>query len=168
MALPVLALWNVLEWWGHLRLHRPGKSALSRALYKRHALTHHRFFTHECPTLRDSRDLKIVFFPAFALPVLTAMAIVPAVVIALLVSVNAALVAMIAWVASYLVFELFHLGAHLPEGQWFARLPLVATMRRHHQRHHDPRIMMAKNMNFTVPVSDWVARTCETPARAAR
>jgi hypothetical protein len=151
----VLVGWNLLEWHGHRLLHRPGSSGLSRALYTRHTLTHHRFFTDAHSTLRDARDLKIVFFPTFALPALTALALVPAGLVWGIASLNAALVTLASVVLAYLVFELFHLCAHLPEGAWIGGVPIVSTMRRHHRAHHDPRIMMTRNMNFTLPLADW-------------
>jgi len=161
MIVPVVLGWNVLEWAGHKALHRPGKSALSRALYTRHTLTHHRFFTQENATLRDSRDLKIVFFPTFALPLITVLAAIPAAVVWLALSLNAALIVLITAVALYLLFEIFHLCAHLPETAWVTRLPLISTMRRHHLAHHDPAIMMTTNMNFTLPWADWYFKTCD-------
>ena len=162
-ALPVLLLWNLLEWYGHRALHRPGQGKLSRALYTRHTLTHHRFFTLQCATLRDARDLKIVFFPSFALPLLTLMALPAVGLLFLLAGRNAALVALISWVGIYLVFEFMHLCAHLPEGQWLTRVPGIAAMRRHHQLHHDPRRMMDTNLNFTFPFADWLKRSLSQP-----
>ncbi|MBU6271191.1 MAG: sterol desaturase family protein [Betaproteobacteria bacterium] len=159
VALPVVLIWNWLEWLGHRALHTPGRGALARALYTRHTLTHHRFFTRQAGALRDSRDLKIVFFPWFAILVLAAMALPAVLLIGLLVSVNAAAVAFAAWVGIYLVFEFMHLCAHLPEGAWLARVPGIAAMRRHHLAHHDPRLMMQANMNFTLPLADWLAGT---------
>ncbi len=153
--------WNLLEWWGHKMLHRPGKSALSRALYTRHTLTHHRFFTEEHGVLEGPRDLKIVFFPAFALPLITLMALVPAAVVWLAISLNAGLVFLISTVAMYLLFEAFHLCAHLPDTHWITRIPLVDTMRRHHLAHHDPSLMMTHNMNFTLPWADWFFETSD-------
>src|SRR5690554_3749035 len=74
----VVLAWNLVEWYGHKLLHRPGSNSLSRALYTRHTLTHHRFFTHQNGVLDNSRDLKIVFFPVFALPAITVLAMAPA------------------------------------------------------------------------------------------
>ena len=37
--------------------------------------------------------------------------------------------------------------------------PGLAAMRRHHLAHHDPRLMMQANMNFTLPLADWLAGT---------
>ena len=158
----VVVAWNWLEWYGHAKvLHRPGNSAFSRALYTRHALTHHRFFTQENATLRDGRDLKIVFFPAFALPGIIVMAAVPATIVGFALSRNAGLVIVITTVAMYLLFEAFHLCSHLPDSSWVTRLPIVNSMRRHHRAHHDQSLMMTTNMNFTLPLADWYYGTCD-------
>lgn len=158
----IVAGWNWLEWWGHARvLHRPGSNAFTRALYQRHTLTHHRFFTLDDANLRDARDLKIVFFPLFALPAIIAMASVAAGVLALAGFVNAGLMVVISAVSMYLLFEAFHLCAHLPDRAWLRHMPLVNTMRRHHRAHHDTSIMMTHNMNFTLPLADWYFDTCD-------
>jgi hypothetical protein len=160
---PLVVLgWNWVEWYVHLKvLHRPGRNAVSRVLYNRHALTHHKFFTQADATLRDARDLKIVFFPAFALPAIIVLTGIPALVVGLLVSRNAGLMIVIATVAMYLLFEAFHLCAHLPERSWLTTLPIVNSMRRHHRAHHDQALMMTTNMNFTLPISDWCFKTCD-------
>lgn len=161
LIVPVVLTWNVLEWVGHRALHRPGTTKLSKALYTRHTLTHHRFFTQEFPTLRDTRDLKIVFFPEFALPAITLLAAVPAAIAWAVISLNAALVVLLTVASLYLLFEVFHLCAHLPERAWVTRLPVISTMRRHHLAHHDPSLMMSTNMNFTLPWSDWYFKTID-------
>ena len=164
----VIAGFNLLEWWGHLKvLHRPGKSAFARALYTRHALTHHRFFTQDDATLRDARDLKIVFFPLFALPAIIVLTGVPSLLLGLLLSRNAGLGVMMATVAMYLLFEAFHLCAHLPASVLLTRLPLVSMMRRHPRAHHDQAIMMSHNMNFTLPLADWCLGTWHREAAPA-
>ncbi len=158
----VVLAWNWVEWFVHLKvLHRPGQGTVSRLLYKRHALTHHRFFTQENANLRDTRDLAIVFFPSFALPAIAAMAALPAVLVGVLLSANAGLLMLITTVAMYLLFEAMHLCAHLPERVWLSRLPIVNSMRRHHRAHHDQALMMTTNMNFTLPLADWYFETCD-------
>lgn len=161
--IPLVVLgWNWVEWYVHMKvLHRPGKGAVARALYTRHALTHHRFFTQSDSNLRDARDLKIVFFPAFAEPAILVMAAIPALAAGWLLSRNAGLMILLSTAVMYLLFETMHLCAHLPERAWLARLPLVNTMRRHHRAHHDQALMMTTNMNFTLPWADWLLNTCD-------
>lgn len=159
----VILAFNGLEWWGHLKvLHRPGKSAFARALYQRHAQTHHRFFILANADLRDARDCKIVFFPLFALPALIVFTAIPAALLAWAGFANAGLMLVLTTTAMYLLFEAIHLASHLPDDSWVARIPLVDTMRRHHRRHHDQAIMMTHNMTFTVPLMDWWFGTWDT------
>ena len=153
--------WNALEWYGHRALHRPGSSAFSKALYKRHALTHHRFFTAQMASLRDTRDLKIVFFPTFALPAIISVSLAPACLLWALVSLNAALLLVATTVIMYLLFEALHLCAHLPSKVWITRLPIINTMCRHHRAHHNPKLMPTTNMNFTLPWADWYFKSCD-------
>lgn len=47
-------------------LHRPLRF-LAPFTFKIHALQHHRFFTADCVTWRDSRDFHIMLFPPFAI-----------------------------------------------------------------------------------------------------
>jgi hypothetical protein len=159
ILVPVIVGWNFLEWHGHRALHRPGTGALARALYQRHTLTHHRFFTDTHGQLRDSRDLRIVFFPVYALPLLTLLSLPPLLAVGFAFSRNAALIGLAGVVGIYLLFELMHLCAHLPDGAWPTRLAGVRAMRRHHLAHHDPQRMMASNMNFTFPLADWIRGT---------
>ena len=67
-VIPAVVLgWNFVEWSVHkFVLHRPGKSKIARALYTRHTLQHHQFYTSDHHTFESDRDLKIVFFPVFA------------------------------------------------------------------------------------------------------
>jgi hypothetical protein len=160
MIPPVVLGWNLVEWYVHLKvLHRPGKGKVARILYNRHTLTHHRFYTHEYATLRDTRDLSIVFFPVFALPAIIAIACIPALGAGFLISRNAGLMIVLSTVTMYLLFELFHLCAHLPENTWVGKIPVVNSMSRHHRAHHDHALMMTTNMNFTLPVADWYFKT---------
>src|SRR6266404_7260227 len=53
---------NMFEWWIHKYvMHRPVWGLMG--IYKRHTLAHHEFFTDAEPTLDNSRDFRIVFFP---------------------------------------------------------------------------------------------------------
>ena len=55
--------------------------------------------------------------------------------------------------------EAMHLCAHLPAGSQLARLPGIRAMSAHHRQHHDPRVMMDGNMNFTFPLADWLLQS---------
>ena len=57
---------NLFEWALHrFLLHRPVPGFMG--IYKRHTLAHHQFFTDHEPTIDDTRDFRITFFPPYAL-----------------------------------------------------------------------------------------------------
>ena len=74
-VVPVSA--NVFEWWIHrFIMHRPVTGFMG--IYKRHTLAHHQFFTDVEPTIDNSRDFRITFFPPYALVAFIAMSVPPA------------------------------------------------------------------------------------------
>jgi hypothetical protein len=80
---------NLFEWWIHrFVMHRPikGFGNFFMAIYTRHTLAHHQFFTDYEPTIDNLRDFRIVFFPPYALVSFILMSIPPA---AILILVNA-------------------------------------------------------------------------------
>lgn len=158
----VVVGWNFVEWSVHkFVLHRPGKSKVARALYHRHTMQHHQFFTQEHHTFESDRDLKIVFFPVFALPGVLFLSSPFALAAWLVVSGNAALLVIASVAGMYMLFEIMHFCAHAPENAFLKAMPLINTMRRHHVAHHDQKIMMERNMNFTLPLFDWLMGTSD-------
>ncbi len=154
--------WNFVEWGVHAHiLHRPRKHPILLALYQRHTHTHHRFFTHDHAAYHDANDLKIVFFPVFALPVVLLLASPVALVAWMSISANAALVMMATVAAMYILFEVMHLCSHVPDNAFVRYCPLINTMRRHHIAHHNQRQMMTTNMTFTFPFADWLMGTSD-------
>src|SRR5476649_2899281 len=62
----VLLSGNIFEWWIHRYvMHRPVTGFMG--IYRRHTLAHHQFFTDSAPTIDDTRDFRITFFPPYAL-----------------------------------------------------------------------------------------------------
>ncbi|MES2535717.1 MAG: sterol desaturase family protein [Pseudomonadota bacterium] len=163
IAIPVVVVvWNFMEWYVHLKvLHVPRKNKIARALYTRHTLTHHQFFTDADPTFKSARDLRIIFFPAFALPVVILLAAPGAFLLGWVLSPNAGWLAIATTVLLYLIFEAFHFCAHLPDNSVVRNIPILNTMRRHHIAHHDQNLMMKYNLNFTLPLADWFFNTSD-------
>lgn len=154
--------WNFGEWWAHLYiLHRPHKNKILRALYKRHTLAHHQFFTHDSAIIENKNDLIIVFFPVYALPAILLLSSPVAFLLWLVVSLNTALLLMTTVAFMYILFEVMHLCSHVPDNAVIRNFPLINTMRRHHIAHHNHQLMMDKNMTFTLPVADWLMGTCD-------
>ena len=143
---------NFAEWATHRGpMHHPGIPAI---LYQRHTLLHHASFTHESMAVRSHRELRIVLFPLWALLVPAGIVGIGALGIAALTTPNAARVFYATALGYYLLYEWCHLTYHLPDAWWITRTRMVSFMRRHHQRHHDPRVMTKKNFNVTFPIAD--------------
>jgi hypothetical protein len=151
---------NVFEWWLHKYvMHRPVKGLMG--IYNRHTLAHHRFFTDVEPTIDNTRDFRIVFFPPYALVAFMALSLPPAALLGALGLANAGWLLLLTNVALYLNYELFHYCCHVKDDRLVRFIPLVNSIRRHHIAHHDPAIMMERNFNLTYPVADWFFGTSD-------
>jgi hypothetical protein len=162
VALAVFLGANVLEWvMHHYVMHRPHKNAIARAIYRRHTLMHHQFFTKMNYAIDSMRDFRIVFFPPYTEVAAITAATPAALVFAWLFGANAGWLTILVIVVLYMIYESFHLCCHVREN-WFVRhMPLVNTIRRHHIAHHEQSIMMRFNMNLTFPIADWLFRTSD-------
>src|SRR5260221_7309810 len=71
LTIPVVGLaCNIFEWALHRYvMHRPRQNRALRAIYKRHTLNHHQFFTREEMRFDGTRDWRVTFFPPHALVV---------------------------------------------------------------------------------------------------
>jgi hypothetical protein len=77
---------------------------------------------------------------------------------------NAGYILMITIVGQYLIYETFHYCCHVRDN-WFVRhSAFINTIRRHHTAHHNYGIMMARNLNLTFPIADWVMGTSDSIA----
>jgi hypothetical protein len=151
---------NAFEWWIHRYvMHRPVKGFMG--IYKRHTLAHHQFFTHIEPTIDNTRDFRIVFFPPYALVAFMALSLPPAAVIGALGLPNAGWLLLITNVALYLNYELFHYCCHVKDDWIVQHIPLVNSIRRHHIAHHNTALMMERNFNLTYPIADWFFGTSD-------
>src|SRR3954462_8933940 len=108
LVIPVaFCIANAFEWWIHRYvMHRPVKGFMG--IYKRHTLAHHQFFTHIEPTIDNTRDFRIVFFPPYALVAFMARALVPAALLDAVGLPNAGLLLLLTNGGLYLNYELFH------------------------------------------------------------
>ncbi|MEQ1610668.1 MAG: fatty acid hydroxylase family protein [Hyphomonadaceae bacterium] len=158
----VLLVSNMLEWAMHLYvMHRPRRNPIARAIYSRHTLMHHQFFTEHNYTIEGPRDFRIVLFPPYTQIAALALAAPGSFVLGLVLGANAGWLSMIMVVSHYMIYEFFHFCCHVPDN-WFVRnAPFVNTIRRHHVAHHEQAIMMHYNMNLTFPISDWLFGTSD-------
>lgn len=163
LAIPVVfLLCNLFEWAVHRYImHRPTKIPGLRAVYARHTLNHHQFFTDSEMRFRDHQDWRVTVFPPFALVTFTMMSAPPALVLGLLISPNVGWLVIMTTTSMYLLYEFMHFCCHVNEN-WFVRnCPFVNTLRRHHFAHHNSRLMMETNMNLTFPIADWLFDTSD-------
>jgi hypothetical protein len=161
LVIPVaFCLSNVFEWWIHKYvMHRPVKGLMG--IYNRHTLAHHQFFTDVEPSFDNTRDLRIVFFPPYALVTFMLISLVPAAILGWVGLPNAAWLLLITNVALYLNYELFHYCCHVKDDRIVRHIPLVNSIRRHHIAHHNQAIMMERNFNLTYPIADWFFGTSD-------
>jgi hypothetical protein len=163
LTIPVTFLFtNLFEWAVHrFVMHRPVNIKGLRAIYERHTLNHHQFFTDEEMRFRDHKDWRVTVFPPYALVVFILMSIPGGLVLGWLLSPNVGWLFMCTTTGMYLIYEFMHFCCHVDEN-WFVRTcPFVNTLRRHHTAHHNARLMMETNMNLTFPIADWLFGTSD-------
>lgn len=163
LTIPVVfLLCNFFEWFLHAQImHRPQKNRALRAIYTRHTLMHHQFFTREEMRFAGHHDWRVTVFPPYALVVFILMSTPGALIIGYLISANVGWLLICTTTSLYLIYEFMHFCCHVNDG-WFVRTcPFVNTIRRHHTAHHNQGIMMETNMNLTFPVSDWLFGTSD-------
>ncbi len=158
----VFLLCNIFEWAVHRYvMHRPINIPGLRAVYVRHTLNHHQFFSDHEMRFRDHKDWRVTVFPPFALVTFSMMSIPPALILGLLITGNVGWLVICTTTSMYLVYEFMHFCCHVNES-WFVRsCPFVNTLRRHHFAHHNAHLMMEKNMNLTFPIADWLFGTSD-------
>jgi hypothetical protein len=153
-----LALANIVEYLVHRHLmHRDTR--LLHAMYVRHTVRHHAYFTREDIDVTSPDDLHAVLFPPVLLFFFAAVALVLAALVALLLGRAAGLLFFAIALTYYLAYEVLHLCAHLPASSALARAPVLRRLLRHHRLHHAPSVMNQGNYNIVFPLGDWLFGT---------
>ncbi|MBO68351.1 MAG: fatty acid hydroxylase [Acidiferrobacteraceae bacterium] len=153
---------NLFEWYLHRYvMHRPVNIPGLKAIYDRHTLNHHQFFTDSEMRFLNHRDWRVTVFPTYALVVFTLISIPPALIVGLMVASNVGWLFISTTVSMYLVYEFMHFCCHVNENVFVANCPFVNTLRRHHTAHHNQSMMMDRNMNLTFPIADWLFGTSD-------
>ncbi|MEW6055732.1 MAG: fatty acid hydroxylase family protein [Bdellovibrionota bacterium] len=139
-------------------LHR--RTRFFGLLFQRHTLEHHHFFTAEHLQVEKVDDFKVVLFPAWLIVFFFGFFAIPVgYVFHQLLSANAGYLFAATSLGYFLNYEWLHLAYHIDERSWLARLPLLKGLRKHHQVHHDPRLMSRYHFNITYPICDWLFQT---------
>ena len=158
----VLLASNIFEWLLHVQvMHRPRKWKGFRAIYTRHMLMHHQFFTDKEMRFAGQHDWRVTVFPPYALVVFILMSTPPALVAGFVISANVGWLVIATTTSLYLLYEFMHFCCHIGENRFVRYCPFVNTIRRHHAAHHDQSIMMERNMNLTFPIADWMFGTSD-------
>jgi hypothetical protein len=163
LVVPVVFMFaNFFEWWIHRYvMHRPSNFPMFRAIYSRHTMMHHQFFTDQEMRFADHHDWRVTFFPPYALVVFTFMSIPPAIIAGLVISANVGWLVITTTTSMYLIYEFMHFCCHVDENVFVRHMPFVNTIRRHHTAHHNQSIMMERNMNLTFPIMDCLMGTSD-------
>ncbi len=160
LTIPLTFLYaNVSEYLGHRGpMHR--KSRFLSAVFVRHSLEHHAFFTDEAPAFDTSQDYKAVLFPPVLIVFFLACFAAPVgAVLYFAVSPNVCFLFVLTAVLYFLNYELLHFAYHANPQSPIGRLPLVRHLRKHHLEHHNPALMSRYNFNITYPICDWLFGT---------
>jgi hypothetical protein len=159
LAVPVVFLLsNGFEWAAHKDLlHRPRWPF--KQLYRKHTPEHHVVYVEDDMSIRDWRELRLVLIPAVGvLGIVVSLAPLAALTGALLTP-NVGWLVLLTGGLYMVGYELSHLSYHLPPDSFVGRWSLVRLLRRHHARHHNPRLMRRWNFNVTIPLFDWLHGT---------
>jgi len=145
---------NFAEYSGHKRqMHRPRPPF--EAIYRRHTVEHHHYFTHEAMAYESPRDFKMVLFPPILIIFFFGLFAVPTGALLWLVATpNVARLFVVTAVGYYLMYEWLHFSYHLAPDGVVGRLWILRALRRHHTTHHDLALMGKWNFNLTVPICD--------------
>ncbi len=160
LVVPLTFLYtNFFEYVGHRYPMHHRYQAL-KAVFKRHTMQHHHFFTNEQMNCDTVNDFKIILFPPVLLIFFSVFFVLPVFgLIYYLFSMNAALLYVATTLLYYLNYEWLHLAYHLPETSWVYKIPGLKLLRRLHHNHHNLKEMDKYNFNISYPVFDLVFGT---------
>ena len=164
LIIPITLIFaNLFEWWIHKYvMHKPLNFPGAKAIYSRHTLQHHQFFTEHEMRFAGTHDWRVTLFPPYALAIFIAVLSAPAVIfLNLVISSNVGWLFIITTTSFYLLYEIMHFCCHVDDNIFVRNMPFINTIRRHHAAHHNKGIMMAQNMNLTFPFADWLFGTSD-------
>lgn len=154
---------NFMEWLAHrgpMHHRRPYMDIV----FQRHTLTHHEYFHHDTMEADTHREWYYVLFPAWGIVAIFLPAVPVCLLAYFVLSANVAWLFLLVAASYYILYEWLHLAYHFPESHWLGRTALVARLRRHHEFHHNKRLMQKYNFNVTFPIADYLFGTAYRPA----
>ena len=155
LTIPLTFLYaNLSEYLGH-RGPMHHRTRFLTAVFERHTILHHSFFTDEAPSFDSSKDFKAVLFPPVLLIFfISAFAVPVGAMLYFLVSPNVCYLFVMTAVLYFLNYELLHFAYHTDPDSRIGKLPFLNRLRRHHLIHHNRRLMSRYNFNITYPICD--------------
>lgn len=167
LVVPAVVLFaNFYEWYVH-------KTVLHRrfwpfgVVYEKHTPMHHMVYVEEDMAIRDVRELRLVLIPAAGVLGIVLAAAPIAIGLAALWSAAAGWLFLLTTSLFMVSYEVLHLCYHAPADSFIGRRRIIAVLRAHHARHHDPRLMQRYNFNVTIPLFDWLMGTMAPKQGAA-
>jgi hypothetical protein len=159
LVVPLVCLFaNLFEHQVHKRvLHR--RTWPFEVIYDKHTPMHHVMYVEHDMALRDPREMRLVLMPAMGVLGIVLSAAPLAIVVGRFWSASAGWLFLLTTSLFMVSYELLHLAYHAPADSLVGRNAIIAKLRAHHARHHEPRLMQRYNFNVTVPLFDWVLGT---------
>ena len=160
----VVLVANYYEW----RVHRDvlhKRFWPFEVIYDKHTPMHHMVYVENDMAIRDVNEFRLVLIPAAGVLGIVLAAAPVAVAVAHFWSSAAGWLFLLSASLFMVSYEVLHLCYHAPADSFVGRRPLIARLRAHHARHHDPRLMQRYNFNVTVPIFDWIMGTMAPPKR---
>lgn len=159
LTVPLVFLFaNAFEWHVHRNvLHRRFRPAT--LLYEKHTPLHHGIYTEHDMEMLSTQEFRLVLIPAFGVLGIVVVTAPLAIALGWLLSPNTGWLFLVTASLYMVTYELLHLTYHLPRNSFLGRRKLTGILRRHHGRHHDPRLMQKWNFNVTLPLFDWIMGT---------
>ena len=168
LVVPVVwVLANGFEWRAHKDILHKRIWPLQE-IYDQHTPNHHAVYMTTAMEIRSYDEFRFVLMPAIGVLGIVVSISPFAALVGLLLGANAGWLVLVSGGIYMVVYELSHLSFHLPADSFVGRMALVRFMRRHHARHHDPRLMNKWNFNVTFPLFDWLHGTTAPKELAER
>jgi hypothetical protein len=155
---------NAIEWAFHRGpMHRVIGPPI---FYKNHTLVHHRAFHHDHMEVDDLRELGLIMMPWYTMLILFGIASPIAIAAGFLRGPAVAGMFFLVAAGYFLLYESLHALYHMPDSV-LRRLhlggPLFRWLQAHHTHHHRLDRMSHVNFNVTIPLTDWLMHTKESP-----
>lgn len=154
----VVAFGNFFEWAVHRDVLHKRRWPVE-VIYDRHTPMHHMVYIEEAMEMRTVKEFRLILIPAAGVLGIVLATAPPAFLIAHFWSQAAGWLFLLSASLFMVSYEVLHLCYHAPKNSFIGRRKVIALLRAHHARHHDPRLMQRYNFNVTVPIFDVVMGT---------